>query len=122
MDADFARVFAITVGAIVGLPTIALVGRATLGIGRKWGDMEAVQAATSMVANETRDAIYKLTDAVNPRLARIEFILCGPDGENGLRSDVRDVRDRVGVIEQRVGSADRRKTPRVVKNDRRRKA
>lgn len=124
---DFVKLFAITVGTIVGLPTVILVGKLALGIGKKWGDIESAQAAakeahmeTARTIGETRDAVRSLTDTVNPRLARIEFMLSGPDGENGLRGDMKEVKQRVGAIEQRIGP-DRRKTPRSTP-ERRRKA
>lgn len=129
MDVDFVKAFAMTLGAIVGIPTLLYVGRAAITIGRKWGDIEAAQlaskdahATTSRVVTEIRDAVREMADTVNPRLQRIEFILSGADGENGLRSDVRDVRQRVGVLEQRVGPPDRRKKSRPVATDRRRKS
>lgn len=118
MDGDFVRVFAGTLALLVGVPVLILVFR----IGRGWGEHQKVVASTASTAEETGKSVREFRDAVNPRLARIEFILTGPDGENGLRSDVRQVVERVGVIEQRIGPPDRRKSPRVVKNDRRRKS
>lgn len=116
MDLDFIKVFAGTLAAFVGIPVLLLVFR----IGRGWGEHQKVVAATAATAEETRTSVREFRDEVNPRLARVEFILTGPDGENGLRSDVREVRDRVGVIEQRIGP-DRRSKPRGTA-DRRRKA
>lgn len=128
MDSDFVKVFAMSLAAILGLPSLFLVGRTCVGVGKKWGGFESAQAsaeaahtATAKVVAETRDAVRNLADAVNPRLAKIEFILCGPDGENGLRSDMRDLRERVVAIERRTGPPDRRKNPRP-QSDRRKGA
>lgn len=59
----------------------------------------------------------------SPRILTIEQTLHGPQGGNGMYLAVRELRESVQEIkEQRVGPADRRSKPRVVKNDRRRKA
>ena len=115
MEVDFIKVVAGTFGLVVALPVLLLAFK----IGRGWGEHTKAITDTALIAGETRTSVREFRDEVNPRLARVEFILCVPDGENGLRSDVRDVRERVVAIEQRTGPADRRKTPRIVKSTRR---
>ncbi len=101
---DFLRGF----GAVLAVVLSPFLITALVKFSREWGvrgkaihDTADVLAklVTSMDAHslEVRDFWGKVTD----RLGRIDYILCGPDGENGLRSDVRLVVARVSSIENR---------------------
>lgn len=75
---------------------------------------------------DTKDSCAKINttlDSLTPRVQTIEQTLHGPQGGNGMYLAVRNLEAAMTEIrEQRIGPPDRRKSPRVVKNDRRRKS
>ena len=95
-------------GAVVALVLSPFLITAIVKISRDWG-------VRGRIINDTAETLQKLSASmdthslevrefwgrVTDRLGRIDFILCGADGENGLRSDVRLVVERVHAIENR---------------------
>ncbi len=95
-------------GAVVALVLSPFLITAIVRISRDWG-------VRGRLMNDTAATLQKLSDSmdvhslevrefwsrVTDRLGRIDYILCGPDGENGLRSDVRNISHRVAGIENR---------------------
>jgi len=95
-------------GAVVALILSPFLITALVKISREWGVRGRIITDTALAVQklsvsmdvhslEVREFWSRVTD----RLGRIDFILCGPDGENGLRSDVRLVVERVYAIENR---------------------
>jgi len=61
---------------------------AVIGLGKVWDHYRARPRATQLdtIANDVRD---------------LKAYVVGPDGQNGLRSEVRDIKERIGAMEER---------------------
>jgi len=68
---------------------------AVVGLGKVWdhftakpqrGEIRAISKAVDDLRNDVRD---------------LKAFVVGPDGSNGLRSEVRDVKERIGGLEDR---------------------
>lgn len=111
---EFLKQFGLAFGAIAGVGVLVFIVPRSFAIGKRWGAVEDAVAGTSRIAIETRAAVHSLTDVVNQKFNRFDFILSGADGENGLRGDMKTVKDKVEVleiadIERRVAAKPRRK-------------
>lgn len=74
-------------GAVAGLGVVGLAIK--IGIG--WGVLQRDVAATAITTSETHEKVAELL----PRVQKIEHTLHGPDGENGMYSDVRELKRRI---------------------------
>ena len=95
-------------GAVVALVLSPFLITAIVKISREWGvrgrlmnDTAATLQKLSTSMDVHSEEVRDFWAMVSKKLERIDYILCGPDGENGLRSDVRLVVARVNSIENR---------------------
>jgi hypothetical protein len=77
----FGAVFAL----IVGVPSIKLIVSMT----RSWTKIEAAAETAATAASEAKAVAVEHGE----RLARIETVLTGPDGKNGIRGEVQKLRE-----------------------------
>ena len=99
MDSQFWLAAGQVVGVIGGLGLLTLM----FYVGLSWGEVKSTVTTTSasVVHIETR------VNEFAPRIQRIEQTLHGPDGNNGLYSDVRQIREQ---LREAPGTPRRRRT------------
>ena len=97
---EFLQVFGVVFGIVAGLGTTFAV---VFKFGRVTGDLQRDVQETKAIATRTEGTVNEY----GPRLQRIEQTLHGVNGENGLYSDVKELKRRV---EDRPATPMRRKT------------
>lgn len=109
--------FLVAAGQIFGtvLSGVILVGAFRVG-----GTYKGVIRDVAETKGDCKEIKQTLQDH-SPRILKIEQTLHGPQGQNGMYGAVKELQITVQEIrDERVGVADRRKTPR--KSDRRKSA
>lgn len=96
---EFLRAFGIAFGLLAGAGVIGLVFK----VGLTWGAVSRDIATTKQTVERTEVTVQDVV----PRVQRIEQTLHGPDGNNGLYGDVKDLRRR---FEDNPAISKRRKT------------
>ena len=98
LEAGFLR----AAGAAFGLVAGGGVLVATLRIGMSWGEVRQAVKRTDFAVNDPETGLV-------PRVQRVEQTLHGPEGNNGLYSDVKELKRR---FDDAPGIPRRRKTDR----------
>lgn len=98
---EFLQAFGVAFGLVAGSGVLILAVR----IGVTWGSVRSDLSSTKGAVERTEGKVGDLV----PRVQAIEQTLHGPEGNNGMYSDVRELKRR---FEDQPGAPKRRKTDR----------